>query len=400
MTSANDATLRTEHMSSMQMHVHEMILRVGGYWRPSAGLARLLEEMGELAEQVRENELGPLADEMADIWIITTCLANQFEVDLREWVEPQRDGILSPTDMVIDLLYEASRLARVINYYDGPKTPRALSDVSPIGLIVTRLHRILFDGATSLGVDLHEVIHRKVLHAGSRDRKRFSESFDPSTAMSALRFQKFASNSHCTYASKARIWGAPRWEAKRSIGWNVDSILPHLLSFTKATPLETLDGFVVRPIFGAKAHSMRELANGFRTLLKTLNGRDPKRSTCMAGDVSQPGWQFEFNNVRLFISVFSPIYDEMHPRRADECFIFFQSEQSFTDRKVGSQFTGSDRIKRTIRGRFQAGGFWYPADIIDERIEARIYLMPRSDRDEDSRWWEDPPGQATLFTEI
>ncbi len=49
---------------------------VGGYWRPSAAVARLLEELGELAELDRNDPR--YASELADLWIITTALSDQF----------------------------------------------------------------------------------------------------------------------------------------------------------------------------------------------------------------------------------------------------------------------------------------------------------------------------------
>ncbi len=51
---------------------------VGGYWRPSAGAIRLLEELGEVAEAIASGEVDALADELADVWIISTAVADQY----------------------------------------------------------------------------------------------------------------------------------------------------------------------------------------------------------------------------------------------------------------------------------------------------------------------------------
>lgn len=63
-----------------------------GYWHPLANLARLAEEVGELARELNdrygpkakkpEEEAGSLALELADIVFVVTCLANQLGVDL------------------------------------------------------------------------------------------------------------------------------------------------------------------------------------------------------------------------------------------------------------------------------------------------------------------------------
>lgn len=65
-----------------------------GYWQPLAMLARLSEEVGELAREVNhrfgekpkksgENE-GDLAMEMADILFVLTAFANSLEIDLED----------------------------------------------------------------------------------------------------------------------------------------------------------------------------------------------------------------------------------------------------------------------------------------------------------------------------
>ena len=69
----------------------------GGYWSPHANLARITEEVGELARLI--NHLyGPkpkksteasqeLGEEMADIVFAIICLANSQAIDLEESLE-------------------------------------------------------------------------------------------------------------------------------------------------------------------------------------------------------------------------------------------------------------------------------------------------------------------------
>jgi NTP pyrophosphatase (non-canonical NTP hydrolase) len=76
--------------------VRAAMRQVGGYWRPLAAVARLQEELGELAELLMtctpdiEQHAADLAErwpselaeqcasELADLWIISTALADQF----------------------------------------------------------------------------------------------------------------------------------------------------------------------------------------------------------------------------------------------------------------------------------------------------------------------------------
>lgn len=80
-------------LQEYQTRVHEWIEAVGGgYWTPHANLARIAEEVGELARLV--NHLyGPkpkkateaaqeLGEELADILFVLICLANSQGIDL------------------------------------------------------------------------------------------------------------------------------------------------------------------------------------------------------------------------------------------------------------------------------------------------------------------------------
>jgi NTP pyrophosphatase (non-canonical NTP hydrolase) len=65
-----------------------------GYFHPLTNLARLAEEVGELAREVnhqfgektkkREEPEGDLAMEMADILFVLVCMANREGIDLQE----------------------------------------------------------------------------------------------------------------------------------------------------------------------------------------------------------------------------------------------------------------------------------------------------------------------------
>ena len=68
-----------------------------GYWPPLANLARLMEEVGELARLVN-HRFGSkpkkpsepdqeLADELADVLFVILCMANEQDIDLGEAFE-------------------------------------------------------------------------------------------------------------------------------------------------------------------------------------------------------------------------------------------------------------------------------------------------------------------------
>jgi NTP pyrophosphatase (non-canonical NTP hydrolase) len=65
-----------------------------GYWSPLANLARLTEEVGELAREINHHhgekpkkaseDEGSIAMELADILFVVVTLANSLEIDLTE----------------------------------------------------------------------------------------------------------------------------------------------------------------------------------------------------------------------------------------------------------------------------------------------------------------------------
>ena len=395
-------------LSPVQRELDEMIRSVGGYWPPLAAVARLLEELGELAEIVENPSTytAAIGNELADVWVITTAIANQFNIDLSRY--PAKAIDLSdeePTALGI-LLQRAGRIARTINYYAGPKTPRRFDDWSLLGPAIADLHSALGILAKTHNIDLDSAIHGKIRLSRSRDAGRFTAGFDPSTAATLNRFQKSMANTACPFARHARLWGAEEWRATRTFSHNVDLIVPTMISFTKAALLEGLDGFVVQ--IGGQEHvdTMHGLSETFRHLLSALADRDPQTNPGLHGDIERPGWQFQFNGLRLFVSVFSPLYPTGHSRRSSTgTFVMFQPEESFTAHGIGSGSSGEGIQKSDVREAFLAAGQWYSTSIVDSRVEAHIYLLPSTPDGAVVRWWEDPAvktavadrNQMTLF---
>jgi len=80
-----------------------------GYFDPLTNLARLAEEVGELAREVnhrfgektkkREEPEGDLAMEMADILFVLICMANREGIDLQQAFDRMMDKVETRDDM-------------------------------------------------------------------------------------------------------------------------------------------------------------------------------------------------------------------------------------------------------------------------------------------------------------
>jgi NTP pyrophosphatase (non-canonical NTP hydrolase) len=296
-----------------QQRVREAVAQVGGYWRPLAGVVRLLEELGELAESLANPApaAGEFASELADLWIITTALADQF---LGDAVEPgSYVGQTPATSCSIgDLLAAAGQIARIVNYYDGPKTPRSIEGWPSLNDAVAEFQRILAAVAQTHHIDLSVAVEEKLDTIPVRDAGRFEHrERDPSTAPSLERFRLIQTTVLAAQPAHARLWGAPAWSLS-CFASNVEAIVPALTSFARAAIRERLDAFIIA---GPPCGSMESVSEWLERLLHELLVRDPKRDDVVRDPVSTAG-QFTFDGVPMLVEVFSPFHVSGHPRHS------------------------------------------------------------------------------------
>jgi len=379
-------------LSRRQKQLARVISELGGYWPPISAVARILEELGEFAEAYSRFNLGSsdqnISEELADLWIITACIANQFCICLPEGGTEFPQSQMSLAEDMTDLFAQAGQIARAVNYYDGPKPPRSLHNWIPLAKVIKLFHRTLYSIAQNFKIDLDSTIEQKLAISSVRDKGRFADSFDPSAATSLVRFEPIMRSTKCTFAPAAHLWGSPDWIGSQSLRENVRLVLPHLIRFTKCAQTEGIDGFIINYAESSATLNMPALARNFRDLLHELADQDPAVNRSFRGPVDRLGWQFSFNGTRLFISVFSPIYQATHSRHSpSDTFVMFQPETSFDHYSVGSAYPQSPAIKQRIRKAFEDSNIWYPHQLIDTRVEARLYLLPRQDGDAETEWW-------------
>jgi MazG nucleotide pyrophosphohydrolase domain len=95
-----------------------------------AAVARILEELGEVAEHARkEQQPGELTDacleEVADLLIVSTCLANQYSVNLAaEYAVAPLSSEQGLVPNLIRALTVAGSISRVVNAIEGTESPR------------------------------------------------------------------------------------------------------------------------------------------------------------------------------------------------------------------------------------------------------------------------------------
>ena len=158
------------------------MIAAGGYWRPLAAVARLLEELGELSELL---ETSPGATSSAASW--PTCGSSRPRWPTSSWREVRGAGDAArrpPADLGM-LLAAAGPIARVVNHYDGPKVPRAGEPMPTLhGARSPASTRRCGPSPRRARSTSAAAVRAKIEHIHARgDIERFGrEGFDPSTA--------------------------------------------------------------------------------------------------------------------------------------------------------------------------------------------------------------------------
>lgn len=372
-------------------------MKVGGYWPTQAAVTRVLEEIGELSEHFPADGSCPsnidaVAEELADLWIITTAIANQFHHKI-ECSEPSTIYHVTPISALLELLQHAGTIARAANYYFGPKRPRTFREWIPLQKSIPKVHTCISNLGRLFHIELETIVREKLKAVSVRDQGRFGRSFDPGTSKILTAFKSITSQTKCPFAATARIWGGPEWNAESTVEENIASSIPAFFSFSKAAIHEDLDEFVIS--ISDRFATLAELSRAFAKYLYLFSIKDPmvNRSFLPGVDIMKPGWQFEFAGTRYFVSVHSPLYRDAHIRHSAEgTFVVFQPEHTFARHKIGSGHKESDSKKTRIRENFAEQGS-YPSELIDERIEAKLYMLPTSqmEHDDDTKWWKHIP---------
>jgi hypothetical protein len=164
----------------LQASVHATILELGGYWRALSSLARLGEEVGELADALRNDPDG-VPGELADVFIVSTCLANQFELGLEieyaaRYLDPELQEVpIAPRhpSLMLDIVGAAGDVARAVNRIVGDKPPKRGETLRALEDVITDLHGCLAQFAVSNNIDLAACVRNQLEHTRVRDAERF-----------------------------------------------------------------------------------------------------------------------------------------------------------------------------------------------------------------------------------
>ena len=76
-------------MNKLQKEVDKLIRELGGYWKPFEMLAAVIEELGELSDEMLKFEkvkgngsIETLKEEFGDLMFALFCIANYYGIDV------------------------------------------------------------------------------------------------------------------------------------------------------------------------------------------------------------------------------------------------------------------------------------------------------------------------------
>lgn len=401
--SSNSISISKEQIALLRQRIRETVLALGGYWSPLSAVARVLEELGELAELLAADPIDNdrMAAELADLFIITTCIADQYCVTVNEHTRGLNDnqaaveaiGDTSLSRMFYLLSERAGGLGRLVNALEGDKCPKPDEERSTIAAETASLQAMLVEMFRLIGRELPASVNTALDMNLKRDKARFRSHWDPTTALSLQHFRPLIANTLCPFAQQAKVWGAPDYDDRMDAAHNVSRIAPVLARFCRVARSQGLDGFVIRLTSLAHIRDIHSFSCVFHAILADL-GRINKTNgfhNALEDEILSERWRFTFSNISFFITTFGPFYRGDHPRFSwcsKSAFVFMQPEFSFDAHGIHIDNPKRDSIKFGIREEFSRNTIGYSAKLVEQPMEALKYVKPLNIDGPSVRWWE------------
>ncbi|KXG42940.1 nucleoside triphosphate pyrophosphohydrolase family protein [Tepidibacillus decaturensis] len=269
----------TKTIRDYQQKVDQTVRVLGGYWRPLSGLARVIEELGELAELFMQEEMDreDLGGELADLFVITASVGNQYCMDLNEEFSlmaypieieelyKQAQPVSSKVDGVMSLLTRAGQIARILNHYEGDKKKKPTEKKRRLGEEIAKFNIDLIALANLNNIPLFTYVNQILDRDVVRDKNRFDITHDPTTEPSLDHFRELTKGT--PYESLKKVWGSYEWDESLSLEKNLQNTLPTFQRFGKVGENEGLEALVLE-IVGEEFISDEENRN--KTIQRTL----------------------------------------------------------------------------------------------------------------------------------
>jgi len=195
----------------------------------------------------------------------------------------------------------------------------------------------------------------------------------------------------CPFAKRAEVIHASVEGKDSEFEGIAHNIIGRVHTYIASEYDEDSDGLFVEAPAKAFGETIDDLAHAFMQLVDTIAKTEGEEIGTMLSDVETPNWQLTIRGVRFFTIVFSPIYDESHPRHSpdpDKVQLFLQPESSFSRHIKATDGTVQNlAMKQGVRRAFEQSGRPYDHELAASNIEAEKYIKPQSIGQIPVLWW-------------
>ena len=373
----------------------------------SAQVAKLSKSLEEPGGRGRESAIH-------ELFFLAACLASRYRIPFSDIVPACREkdahGFSDPTDLSdADFCHALLAMARAtddtVRAYERRIVPPPEKDGVTLGACLAELLKKAYSAAELKGADLYDVVSELIRER--RERAAASVySYHPSDASTLRSFETIQKETACPYAKAARLWGAPPWNPDKTIEDNVSGIVNPLEKFVHLQRWEILDGFVIEIPDDHLVGDIKRLSRTLRSILKSLNLLDSFKPNLFDREVKSSDWNFEFQGARMFLIVFSPLYDRESSRETygeKSTFIMLQPQKSIWDKALRDDERDEQEKEENrpvlvkifsrrfsnIRQRFADIGKPYDGPIMRAPYQAPRYIKPLRLGDPEIEWWKD-----------
>jgi len=204
--------------------------------------------------------------------------------------------------------------------------------------------------------------------------------------------RRIVETTSCPFAKRAEVIHASVEDKGSQFDNIAYDIIGRVHSYIAREYDESSDGLFIEAPAEAFGQTVDDLASTFMQLVDTIAKTEDVNTAGTLEDIETPHWQLTVGGVRFFTIVFSPVYDESHPRHSpdpNKVQLFLQPESSFS-RHIKSD-DGSPQnlaMKQGVRRAFALSGRPYDPELAASALEAEKYIKPEKIGQVPVRWWK------------
>ncbi len=198
---------------------------------------------------------------------------------------------------------------------------------------------------------------------------------------------RFLAESPCPFAQSADVVPLGPWQDPFLDGPRLDALRAELSAFVGNT---RSDLAILEMGNASTLHSLESWGSWLHGLLRGLRDRDATTAEPLPTWTADRDWDFHFENLAFFLSLFAPLYPTTHSRHSGDkstAFLLLQPERGFRHFGVSSGLPARQRLSKAVHGRFARHGKHYDLDNNLYSPKALRYIKPLRPGDPEIAWW-------------